>query len=187
MVVSLTSRGIGRRGLLWTNWWFWEGHHQNFCFVRTRMSRTFISRGRRAIRIGLPAFDLRKRSGKEEANHWLTEEVLGRRTFNLQKALSPMLESGISSASLWNASRLFTIWELLELKVSFQSHWISTWHWLTWWRYYNRDGHTVVTVESWFWPTNFSLLGSKGQNKVPFWLVEAALGPPNNESVQKDF
>ena len=23
-VVSLTSTGIGRRGLLWTNWWFWE-------------------------------------------------------------------------------------------------------------------------------------------------------------------
>ena len=89
MVVSWTSRGIGRRGLLWTNWWFWEGHHQNFCFVRTRTSRTFISRGRRALRIGLPAFDLSKRSGKEEANHWLTEVVPGRRTFNLQKGIVP--------------------------------------------------------------------------------------------------
>ena len=36
MVFSLTSRGVGRRGLLWTNWCFWEGHRQNFFFMRAR-------------------------------------------------------------------------------------------------------------------------------------------------------
>ena len=36
------------------------------CPVDSRLVETFLSKGRQAIRIGLPAFDLSKRSGKEE-------------------------------------------------------------------------------------------------------------------------